>query len=169
MTVLRTRFLEDMQLHGYASSTQAAYADAIYRLAKYYRQSPDQVTEDDLRRYFLHLTLEKKVARSTATVSLCAIKFFFENTVRRPWPSLKLLRPAKEKKLPLVLSRQEVQQVLGSVRSPTCRACFTTIYSCGLRISEGRTLTVSDVDSARMLLRIRGKGNKYAKVVVMQR
>jgi integrase/recombinase XerD len=160
MTALRTRFLEDMQLHGYSSSTQTSYVNAIYRLAKYCRQSPDLISEEDLRRYFLHLTLEKKVARSTATTALCAIKFFFENTVRRPWPSLKLLRPAREKKLPTVLSRREVQQVLSSVRSPACRVCLITIYSCGLRISEGRALKVSDVDSARMLLRIRGKGNK---------
>jgi len=160
MTPLRSRFLEDMQLHGYSPTTQTSYANAIYSLAKYCRQSPDQITEDTLRSYFLHLTLEKKVARSTATVALCAIKFFFENTVRRPWPSLKLLRPPRQKKLPVVLSRPEVQQVLGWVGSPVCRICLTTIYSCGLRVSEGRALKVSDVDSARMLLRIRGKGNK---------
>jgi site-specific recombinase XerD len=160
MTPLRTRFLQDMQLHGYSESTQASYVSALSRLAKYCRQSPDLISEEALRRYFLHLTLEKKVARSTATTALCAIKFFFQNTVRREWPSLKLLRPAKEKKLPPVLSRQEVQQILASVRSPACRVCLMTIYCCGLRISEGRSLKVSDVDSARMLLRIRGKGNK---------
>jgi len=149
-----------MQLHGYSPKTQARYTDAIRGLAKYYRKSPDLMTEEDLRRYFLHLTLEKRVARSTATIALCALKFLFQNTLQRPWPSLKLLRPPREKKVPVVLSRQEVQQILSSVRVPIYRVCLTTIYACGLRLNEGRCLRVSDVDGARMVLHVHGKGSK---------
>src|SRR5881275_1137888 len=137
MTALRIRFLEDMQLHGYSPKTQSCYVGAVRGLAKFYHKSPDQVSEEELRRYFLHLTLEKKVARATATIALCGIKFLFQNTLQRSWTSLKLIRPPKEKKLPVVLSRQEVQGILGCVHTPIYRACLTTIYSCGLRLSEG--------------------------------
>lgn len=160
MSPLRTRFLEDMQLHGYSAGTQDRYVQAVYRLAKYYLKSPDLVTEEDLRRYFLHLTLERRVARPTATIALCGIKFFFEHTLQRHWPSLDLMRPPKEKKLPVVLSRQEVQQILSCVRTPVYHVCLTTLYACGLRLNEGRCLQVPDIDSKRMLLRVRGKGNR---------
>ena len=169
MSPLRTRFIEDMQLHGYSPKTQISYAAAIRRMAKYYRKSPDLMTEEDLRRYFLHLTLEKRVARGTATIALCALKFLFQNTLQRPWPSLKLLRPPREKKVPVVLSRQEVQQILSSVRTPICRICLTTIYACGLRLNEGRCLKVSDVDSARMVLHVHGKGSKDRYVPLPQK
>jgi len=169
MSALRTRFIEDMQLHGYSPKTQARYTDAIRGLAKYYRKSPDLLTEEDLRRYFLHLTLEKRVARSTATIALCALKFLFQNTLQRPWPSLKLLRPPREQKVPVVLSRQEVQQILSSVRVPIYRVCLTTIYACGLRLTEGRCLRVSDVDAARMVLHVHGKGSKDRYVPLPQK
>src|SRR5712691_3696859 len=148
MTALRTRFIEDMQLHGFASKTQACYVGAVRGLARYFNKSPDLVTEEELRRYFLHLTLERKVARATATLALCGIKFFFQNTVRRDWTSLKLLRPPRSKRLPVVLSRPEVKAILAQVPKPIYQVCLTTIYACGLRLTEGLTLKVSDVDGA---------------------
>lgn len=160
MTVLRIRFVQDMQLHGFSPKTQSCYVGAVRGLARYYGKSPDLVTEEELRRYFLHLTLERKVARTTATIALCGIKFFFQNTVQRPWTSLKLLRPPRSKKLPVVLSREEVKAILGRVHKPIYRVCLTTIYACGLRLNEGRTLKVTDVDSSRGLLHIHGKGSK---------
>ena len=169
MTPLRTRFIEDMQLHGYSPKTQSCYVGAVCSLAKHYHKSPDLISEEELRRYFLFLTLEKKVARATATIALCGIKFFFQNTLQRNWTSFKLLRPRREKKLPVVLSREEVQRILPCVRSPMYRVCLTTIYSCGLRLSEGLFLRIADVDSERMLLRIRGKGNKDRFVPLPQR
>src|ERR1043165_6792380 len=137
MTALRTRFIEDMQLHGYSPKTQSCYVGAVCGLAKHYHKSPDQISEEELRRYFLHLTLEKKVARATATIALCGIKFFFQNTVRRDWTSLKLLRPPRSKKLPVVLSREEVKAILSQVHKPLYRVCLPTIYACGLRLPEG--------------------------------
>ena len=160
MTALRTRFIEDMQLHGFSPKTQSCYVGAVRGLAKHYGQSPDLINEEQLRRYFLHLSLEKKVARATATIALCGIKFFFQNTLQRNWTAFKLLRPPKSKMLPVVLSRQEVQQVLGCVRKPIYRVCLTTIYACGLRLNEGRCLQIPDVDSARLLLHVHGKGSQ---------
>src|SRR2546425_749474 len=169
MTPLRTRFIEDMQLHGYSPKTQSCYVGPVSGLAKPYHKSPDLISEEELRRYFLFLTLEKKVARATATIALCGIKFLFQNTLQRNWTAFKLLRPRREKKLPVVLSREEVRKILPCVRTPMYRVCLTTIYSCGLRLSEGLFLRIADVDSERMLLRIRGKGNKDRFVPLPQR
>jgi len=160
MTPLRTRMLEDMQLQGLSPKTQQAYIHSVKKLALHYHKSPDQVSEEELRQYFLYLTLEKKVSRSTATIDLCAIKFLFRNTLRRDWPSLSLMRPPKGKTLPVVLSLPEVRLILKWVRFPLYRVCLTTIYSCGLRLSEGALLKVQDIDSARLQLRICGKGQK---------
>jgi len=169
MTVLRTRFLEDLQLHGYAPKTQKCYVAAVASLAQYFGKSPDQITEEELRRYFLHLTLEKKVARTTATLALCALKFFFQTTLQRAWPCFNLVRPPKSQKLPAVLSRQEVQRILACVRRRRYRVCLTTLYACGLRLTEGCSLQVGDVDSARMLLHVHGKGSKDRYVPLPQK
>jgi site-specific recombinase XerD len=158
-----------MQLHGYSPKTQACYVGAVRGLAKHYGKSPDLITEEELRRYFLHLTLEKKVARATATIALCGIKFFFQNTLQRQWTALKLLRPPRSKKLPVVLSREEVQKILGCVRTPIYRVCLTTIYAGALRLNEGCCLQIADLDTARMLLRVGGKGNKQRLVPLAQK
>src|SRR3989442_3539077 len=103
MTPLRTRFIEDMQLHGYSPKTQSCYVGAVCGLAKHYHKSPDLISEEELRRYFLFLTLEKKVARATATIALCGIKVLFHNTLPRNSTAFKLLRPRRGKKKPPVL------------------------------------------------------------------
>ena len=148
MSPLQQRMLEDMQLRGLSARTQEAYARAVWQLARYYHRSPDQLSEEELRQYFLYLTNEKKLARPTATIALCGIKFFYEQTLKQPWPTLRFVRPAREWKLPVVLSREEVRQLLHEVRIPVYRACLTTIYACGLRLLEGTRLQVPDVDSA---------------------
>jgi integrase/recombinase XerD len=161
MTPLRQRMIEDMQLRGLSPLTQRAYLHAIQQFALYYGKSPDQITDEELRQYFLYLYNEKQVARSTATVALCAIKFLFEYTLRQPWPSLNLLRPRPTHTLPIVLSVEEVWRILVQLHMPSYRACLTTIYTCGLRLNEGVRLQVTQIDSARMQLLIRaGKGNK---------
>jgi integrase/recombinase XerD len=164
MSPLRQRMLEDMQLRGLSARTQEAYARAVWQLAQHYHRSPDQLGDEELRQYFLYLTNEKKIARPTATIALCGIKFFYEQTVKQPWPTLRFVRPAAEHKLPVILSREEVRRVLTAVRIPVYRACLTTIYACGLRLLEGCRLQVPDIDSARMLLHIHGK-NKQDRYV----
>jgi site-specific recombinase XerD len=156
--------IEDMRLSGLSASTQRLYADAVGQLARYFHRSPDQLDEENLREYFLYLTGEKKVSRSTTTIALCGVKFLFEKTLRRQWLTLELIRPAFEKKLPAVLSREEVRRILNEVQNPVYRACLKTIYSCGLRISEGIHLQVAHIDSERMTLLIQGKGNRQRYV-----
>ena len=160
MTPLRQRMTEDMQLAGYSSKTQQAYVGAVRQLFAHFKCNPSQLTEEQLRQYFLYLTNERKVSRPTVTIALCGIKFFFERTLQREWTTLGLVRPRREKKLPVVLSREEVRRILQQVHTPVYRACLKTIYSCGLRLLEGAHLQVPDIDSGRMLLHIHGKGGK---------
>jgi len=169
MTPLRQRMLEDMQLRGLSALTQERYLQAISLLARYYNKSPDQLTEEELRQYFLYLRNEKRVARSTSTVTLCAIKFLFEQTLRRPWPILDFVRAPKQQKLPVVLSIEEVRSILSRIRIPQYRVCLATIYACGLRLMEGVQLQVSQIDSTRMNIHIRAsKGNKDRYVPLPQ-
>ncbi len=169
MGKLRDRMIEDMKLHGYAERTQESYADAVRSLAKFHMRPPDQLSEADIRGFFVHLVNEKKVARSTLTIHLSGIKFFFERTLEREWKIFDLVRPAKRRKLPVVLSSGEVFKILALVRKPKLRMLLMTIYSCGLRLFEGIQLTVNDIDSTRMLVKVCGKGKKDRYVPLADR
>ncbi len=161
MTPLRQRMLEDMQLRGLSPKTQACYLFAVQQFAQHFGKSPALISEDELRRYFLYLSTEKRVSPSTVTIALCAIKFLFERTLQRPWPIFDLIRPPQQRKLPAVLSRDEVHHLLNSLRLPQYRACLTTIYAAGLRLGEGVQLRVPQIDSARMVIHVQGgKGAK---------
>lgn len=161
MTELRRRMMEDLQLAGYSPKTQKSYLDAVRALAKYYMRSPDLLTEEEVRRFFLHLINEREAAKSTVTIHLCGIKFFFEKTLGRKWFVFELVRPRRSKKLPVVLSREEVRAVLKLVRNPMARMALTVIYACGLRNAEGVKLAISDIDADRKQLWVRcGKGGK---------
>jgi len=144
MTALRERMIEDLQLHGLSERTHALYVLAVRQLADHYHKSPDQISEEELRQYFLFMSKVKKVAPSTLTIALCGIRFFYENTLQVHWAAFQLIRPAHEEKLPVVLSIAEVYQMLECVRRPRFRGCLSTIYACGLRIDEGVHLQVKD-------------------------
>ena len=170
MSAIRQRMIEDMQLHGYSAKTQTAYLGAVRGLAGHYHRTPEDITQDELRSYFLYLVKERGVARSTLTIHLCGIKFFFEKTLKREWLIFNLVRPKKRTKLPVVLSPDEVKHILSLVKTPTVRMALTVIYACGLRLSEGLALKVQDIDSSRMLLWVRnGKGGKDRCVPLPER
>ena len=161
MSAIRQRMIEDMQLHGYAARTQTSYLGAVRGLAGHYHRTPETITQDELRSYFLYLVKERGVARSTLMIHLSGIRFFSEKTLKQEWHIFDLVRPKKRKKLPVVLSTDEVKRVLWIVQNPTVRMALTVIYACGLRLSEGLQLKVQDIDSSRMLLWVRnGKGEK---------
>jgi integrase/recombinase XerD len=168
MTPLRKRMTDDLQLRGCSPATQQAYLWAVQKLARHYNKSPTLLSEEELRAYFLHLTRVERCAPGTLKIALSGIKFCFAVTLQRQWPVLGLVRPGREKKLPVVLSQAEVRTLLQAVRAPVYRACLSTIYACGLRISEGVALRTSQIDSQRMVLRITGKGNKERQVPLTQ-
>jgi integrase/recombinase XerD len=170
MTPLRQRMLEDLQLRGMSERTQESYSRAVRQLAQHFHKSPDRVTEEELRQYFLWMKNVKHYSRAATTIALCGIKFFFRQTLQQDWTTLKLVRPPRDKKLPTVLSRQEVRDILPRVRLLRYRVCLTTIYSCGLRLGEGTHLQVRDIDSARGLVHVRhGKGGQDRYVPMPQR
>ena len=169
MTELRKRMIECLQLRGLSERTQEAYVRAVRQLAEHYHKSPDLISEEELRQYFLYLKNVKHYARPTTTIAICGIRFFFERTLAREWTIFNLVRPAREQKLPAVLSASEVRQILSHLKLPRYQVCLTTIYSCGLRLQEGTHLRVADIDSARMMIHVHGKGAKDRYVPLPQR
>src|SRR5215216_4056333 len=137
MTPLRQRMLEDMQLRGLAERTQEAYLAAVQQLALHYGKSPDLITDEEVRQYFLYLRNVKHLAPNTVNVALNPVKFLYLHTLQRPWPLGDLVRPHLPRKLPIVLTPEEVWSVLGQIRRPPYRVCLSLIYSCGLRLLEG--------------------------------
>ena len=172
MTALRQKMIDAkrMQLRGLAERTQQSYVAAVRGLAAYYGQSPAKLSEAELRQYFLYLKNEKKAAASSVMQVLCAVKFLYQQTLGQEWLILDFVKPGRSRKLPVVLSQNEVQQVLGSLRKVHYRVCLGTIYSCGLRLKEGVNLQVKDIDSERGVIRVRsGKGNKDREVPLPER
>ena len=158
---LRRRMIEDMQLHRFAQSTQRSYLRAVQGLAQHFGRRPDQITEEEIRAYFVHLTSTRKLARPTVTSAMCGIKFFYETTLKRDWSLTGVPMPRREKKLPVVLTRKEVHRILSRIEVLRYRACLSLIYACGLRLAEGCRIELTDIDRARGLLHVRGgKGAK---------
>jgi integrase/recombinase XerD len=161
MTALQKRMIKDLQLRGMSKRTQDMYVRAVRMLAQHYHISPDKITEEQLRDYFLYNVNVRKWSRTACTIAICGIKFFYTYTLKREWTTLDIVRPAPEKKLPSILTIEEVLTILNKVKMDRHRICLTSIYGMGLRLQEGTHLQVSDIDSARNLVHIhRGKGNK---------
>ena len=158
MTPLRERMMQELVLRGYAGRTVEAYTHAVSQLARFYRRSPAALQEEEIRRYLIYLTEEKRLARGSHTIALCGIRFLYREVLGRDWHIFGVARPPKTTKLPVILGRDEVWQVLDSVRIPVYRACLTTIYTCGLRLMEGARLGLGEIDGERRLLLIHGKG-----------
>ena len=155
------RMLQDLQLRGMSTSTQRNYVASVKKISEHYNKLPDQITENEIRDYFLYLKNVRKYGRSASTLAMCGIKFFYTYTLKRDWPTLTLVRAPHEHKLPVVLSQQEVKRVLNSIRIFRHYVCLTTIYSCGLRINEAIHIRLGDIDSDHMLLHVKlGKGGK---------
>jgi site-specific recombinase XerD len=161
--------VEDMQLAGFTPRTQEAYVRGVRQLAEHYMKSPDGIGEEEIRQYFLYVKNVKKWKRPTCTTAICAIKFFWEHTLKRDWTTVGLVRPEREKKVPVILSPEEVVAIMQQVKLFRYRACLETIYSCGLRLHEGISLQLCDIDSARMVVHVHGKGGKERYVPLPER
>jgi integrase/recombinase XerD len=170
MTELRKRMIECLQLKGLSERTQESYVRAVRQLAEHYHKAPDLITEEELRQYFLFIKNVKHYSRNTMTIAICGIRCFYEQTLNRNWAILGIVRPAPEKKLPVILSLAEVRQILGRIRLLRYQVCLATIYSCGLRLQEGTHLQVADIDSGRLMIHVRhGKGAKDRYVPLPER
>ncbi len=160
-TALRKKMHQDLQLAGLSEGTQDVYLRAVRQLAVHFHTPPDVLNEAQVRDYLLHLKNDRKFASSSLGIAYSAIKFFYSHTAPRDWPTLQRIRVQKEKRLPDVLSIDELRELIGAVRKLRYRTYFSTVYSLGLRRNEGLHLQVPDIDSARMLVHVRrGKGAK---------
>jgi integrase/recombinase XerD len=170
MTELRKRMIECLQLRGLSERTQEAYTRAVRQLSEHYHKSPDLISEEELRQYFLFLKNVKHYSRNTMTIAICGVRFFYQQALRRNWTIFGIVRPAPDKKLPVILSLAEVREILALIRLPRYRVCLSTIYSCGLRLQEGTNLQVADLDSGRRMIHVRhGKGAKDRYVPLPER
>jgi len=164
MTPLRQRLIQDMQLRNLAPETIRGYVYYVARFAKFFKRSPEQLTPEHARRYQLHL-LEKKVSWSTFNQSVCALRFFYGTTLGRKDYVKRLPFGKKPKRVPVVLSREEVLKFLQCILPRKQRMLLTTMYATGMRVGEAVELSVNDIDSKRMTILVsRGKGNKQRLV-----
>ena len=165
------RFADDLALLPLQPRSQKSYWACVRQLSEYYNRSPEIVTPEQLRQYFIYLKNEREFSRQSSTQALCAIKLFWEKTLQRIWPAeLVFARATPEFKLPVILSAGEVRTILAQIPLLDHRVALSTIYSCGLRLGEALKLEVGDIDSQRMFLHIRaGKGNRDRYVPLPQR
>jgi integrase/recombinase XerD len=160
MTPLRRRMIEDMTVRNFVEKTQKDYIRHVKNLTMFLGRSPETATAEDLRRYQLHLT-DSGVRPPTINGAVSALRFFFSITLDRPDVTKLLTFVAEPRKIPLVLSPEEVTRFLEAAPGPKYKAALSAAYGAGLRVSEVVALKVSDIDSRRMLLRIeQGKGRK---------
>jgi site-specific recombinase XerD len=160
ISALRQRMLEDMAMRGLRSDTQHDYVRVVRSFAAFLRQSPDKATAEDIRRFQVHQR-ESGVQPPTINCSVSALRFFFTVTLDRPDLSRRLVLARYPRKLPAVLSVEEVGRLLEAAPGIKYKAILGTAYGAGLRVSEVASLKVDDIDSTRMLIRVeQGKGRK---------
>jgi integrase/recombinase XerD len=161
MGVLRERMEREMVLRRMAVRTRRSYAEAVAALAKHYRRSPDQLTEQEIQGYLLYLIEERKLARSSCLVALHGLRFFYHETLKREDLNFGVPRTRAAQKLPEILSREEIERLFAAATQFKHRVLLMTTYAAGLRVSEVCALKLGDIDSARMTIRIeQGKGSK---------
>jgi integrase/recombinase XerD len=161
MTKLRRRMEEELRLRGYSPVTLKAYVGAVKNFSLFHGRSPDQMGAEEVRAYLLHLVDEKRLAPPSINQALAGIRFLYINVLGRPCDVGQVVYQKRKKKLPVVLSEQEVIQLLDAAADLKDRAILMTLYSGGLRLLELIHLQPSDIDSATMHIRIReGKGGK---------
>lgn len=156
------RMLEDLRLQGYSERTCMSYLRNVAKLENYFGFAPEELSDEQLRAFFVHVKQDLRYSRSTSTQLICAIKFFYEKTLKKPWPQeVLLVRPPREHKLPVVLSADEVRRILKGVEQPHHRVCLKLIYACGLRLGEALRLQIGDIDTGNAQLHVRlGKGGR---------
>lgn len=167
MKTIRSQFIQQMQLKGYSENTIQSYVDCLIGLSKFYNTSPDLLSDQQIRDYLHHCIVEKKLSTSWVNQCISALKILFVQILKKEWDAITIPRIKREKKLPVVLAKEEVKAILSEVKNIKHKTILTLIYSAGLRVGEAINLKVSDIDSKRMQIRIRqAKGAKDRYVIL---
>ena len=160
MTPLRQRFIDDLRLKNFSDGTIKVYVHAVEKFARFLGRSPDESTAEDVRAFLIH-GLDRGLSRSYCVIQRNALRHLYQDTLRRTDELDGVPRPKRERRLPVVLSREEVQRLFAVVKNLKHKALLMTAYDAGLRLSEILNLRVEDIDSGRMVIRIcQGKGKK---------
>jgi integrase/recombinase XerD len=160
MGKLRDKMTKDMELRGFSPRTIETYLSWVERLSKHYRKSPDELGDDDIRNFLHYLLKERNAKQATVNLAYNALRFFYKTTLEQEWNDVKIPRSKQPKKLPVVLSMEEVQSIFKNTENLKHKALLMTIYSGGLRVNEAANLKIGDIDSKRMMIKVRGKGSK---------
>lgn len=167
MTQLRKMMLDELQRRNYAQNTVRCYIHAVEAFAAYFRKRPDQLGPEHIRAYQAHLFKDRKLAAGTVEQQAAALRFFFVKTLHRPYPPNQIPLPKRQRRLPTVLSQDEVARLIDSASNLMHRTILMTLYSTGVRRAELCSLKVADIDSKRMLIRVsHGKGGRDRDVLL---
>jgi integrase/recombinase XerD len=153
MTRLRKMMLEELERRNYSQGTTRCYLHAVADFARYFHRSPDRLRPDHVRQYQAYLFRERKLAASSVTQRLAALRFFFLKTLKKRWGMDETPYPKKVRRLPTVLSQEEVAQLTNSAPTPFYRILLMTLYATGARCAEVARLQLRDIDSQRMVVR----------------
>lgn len=171
-TAVRAKFIEHMKLAGFSKHTQRAYINGVKGLANYHNQSPVKLTNGQVHMYFRYLALERKLSWTTCSTYMCGILYFFRHLCKRKVDDRFGLPPrVRSKKLPVVLSMEEVSRLLSCTKNLKHRVMLKTIYSAGLRVSEAVHLKPVHIESdpSRMMIKVeQGKGQKDRYTVLSE-
>jgi site-specific recombinase XerD len=167
MTTLRQRMTDDLRLRNRSLRTIKTYIACVAHFARHFGKSPELLGPEEIRQYQVYLVEQRRVSWSYFNQAVCALRFLYRHTLGRDWAVEHIPFPRQPKKLPVVLSQGEVIRLFDAVRSLKQRAILMTAYASGLRLSEVTHLQVSDIDSERMMIRVRqGKGQKDRYVML---
>jgi site-specific recombinase XerD len=162
--------VDDMTLRNFTPATIEAYVRCVARFARHFRSSPDLLGPEQVRAYLLHLLQERHVSLSYYKLTRCALRFFYRETLGRDDVPQSLAPVKQPRTLPVVLGPDELARFFAAVKNLKHRALLMTAYAAGLRVSEVTRLRVTDIDSARMVIRVRhGKGQKDRYVMLSPR
>ena len=156
---LREKYLEDMRLHKFTERTSGSYLEAVLRMVLHTNLSPTQISNEELREYFLYLE-KRGYSQGTLGILHAALTFLYQHTFPQDMPFLLIFCKRPKKSLLVVLSQREVRKALALVEDIRYQTCLKVIYSCGLRLHEGLALTVNSIDAEQSLLYVNGKGGK---------
>ena len=163
---LRRRMIEDMTVRNLSPATQRSYLHAVAKFSRYFSRSPDRLDIEDVRAFQVFL-VSQKISWPALNQTVCALRFFYGVTLNRPEIPERIAYAREPRKLPVILSADEVVRFLEAVPSLKTRTALTTAYAAGLRASEAVSLKVADIDSSRMLIQVRhGKGAKDRTVML---
>jgi integrase/recombinase XerD len=167
VTHLRKMMLEELQRRNYAETTISSYIRVVEDFSRRFQRPPDRLGPQQIREYQTELFQKRKLAASTVTVYLAALRFFFTKTLQKGWSTAQTPYPKKAEHVPSILSREEVARLIDAARPPFHRTLLMTLYATGVRRTELTHLRISDVDSQRMVVHIRGgKGRKDRDVML---